>query len=153
MLGLEIIVQCELDRIGVLKTVGSCQCFQSFQFWPLILIPWCSGYHTSNKIWHIHSIKSELFEGSKTAHNIPEVFHYVSLWWWSHLEIKLKGVVWWKKGTFNFQRIEFLMYFYIWKIFIILFSIKTCSSYMLTQIHGVPWHFLSLFHKTYHCRH
>ena len=108
---------------------------------------------TSNKIWHIHSIQSELFEGSKTAHNIPEVFHYVSLWWWSHLEIKLKGVVWWKKGTFNFQRIEFLMYFYIWKIFIILFSIKTCSSYMLTQIHGVPWHFLSLFHKTYHCRH
>ena len=108
---------------------------------------------TSNKIWHIHSIKSELFEGSKTAHNIPEVFHYVSLWWWSHLEIKLKGVVWWKKGTFNFRRIEFLMYFYIWKIFIILFSIKTCSSYMLTQIHGVPWHFLSLFHKTYHCRH
>lgn len=108
---------------------------------------------TSNKIWHIHSIKSELFEGSKTAHNIPEVFHYVSLWWWSHLEIKLKGVVWLKKGTFNFRRIEFLMYFYIWKIFIILFSIKTCSSYMLTQIHGVPWHFLSLFHKTYHCRH
>lgn len=108
---------------------------------------------TSNKIWHIHSIQSELFEGSKTAHNIPEVFHYVSLWWWSHLEIKLKGVVWWKKGTFNFRRIEFLMYFYIWKIFIILFSIKTCSSYMLTQIHGVPWHFLSLFHKTYHCRH
>lgn len=108
---------------------------------------------TSNKIWHIHSIQSELFEGSKTAHNIPEVFHYVSLWWWSHLEIKLKGVVWLKKGTFNFRRIEFLMYFYIWKIFIILFSIKTCSSYMLTQIHGVPWHFLSLFHKTYHCRH
>lgn len=105
---------------------------------------------TSNKIWHIHSIQSELFEGSKTAHNIPEVFHYVSLWWWSHLEIKLKGVVWLKKGTFNFRRIEFLMYFYIWKIFIILFSIKTCSSYMLTQIHGVPWHFLSLFHKTYH---
>lgn len=108
---------------------------------------------TSNKIWHIHSIQSELFEGSKTAHNIPEVFHYVSLWWWSHLEIKLKGVVWLKKGTFNFRRIEFLVYFYIWKIFIILFSIKTCSSYMLTQIHGVPWHFLSLFHKTYHCRH
>ena len=108
---------------------------------------------TSNKIWHIHSIQSELFEGSKTAHNIPEVFHYMSLWWWSHLEIKLKGVVWLKKGTFNFRRIEFLMYFYIWKIFIILFSIKTCSSYMLTQIHGVPWHFLSLFHKTYHCRH
>lgn len=108
---------------------------------------------TSNKIWHIHSIQSELFEGSKTAHNIPEVFHYVSLWWWSHLEIKLKGVVWLKKGTFNFRRIEFLMYFYIWKILIILFSIKTCSSYMLTQIHGVPWHFLSLFHKTYHCRH
>ena len=63
------------------------------KFWisyaSLLVVPWCSGYHTVQ----LHSRKSELrfCAGSISARGVSEICDGANLWQWSWLETKLNA--------------------------------------------------------------